>query len=48
MAPETLAEKARAKLQAVLDNPNRNDATCMFAMPTSFADVVLTCMVDSL
>ncbi|KAJ4003475.1 hypothetical protein NW752_012092 [Fusarium irregulare] len=27
MAPQTMAEKARAKLQAVLDNPNRNDAT---------------------
>ncbi|RGP80013.1 hypothetical protein FLONG3_1784 [Fusarium longipes] len=27
MAPQTMAEKAKAKLQAVLDNPNRNDAT---------------------
>jgi hypothetical protein len=28
MAPQTMAEKAKAKLQAVLENPNRNDATC--------------------
>ncbi|XEV02574.1 hypothetical protein FSHL1_007861 [Fusarium sambucinum] len=27
MAPQTMAEKAKAKLQAVLENPNRNDAT---------------------
>ncbi|KAF9768876.1 hypothetical protein IL306_013770 [Fusarium sp. DS 682] len=27
MAPQTLAEKAKAKLQAVLEDPNRNDAS---------------------
>ncbi|KAM0559839.1 hypothetical protein ACHAPJ_003787 [Fusarium lateritium] len=27
MAPQTLAEKAKEKLQAVLENPNRNDAS---------------------
>ncbi|KAF4456775.1 hypothetical protein FALBO_15339 [Fusarium albosuccineum] len=27
MAPQTAAEKAKAKLQAVLDNPGRNDAS---------------------
>lgn len=29
MAPQTLAEKAKAKLQAVLEDPNRNDSSCM-------------------
>ncbi|KAF5713111.1 hypothetical protein FGLOB1_4164 [Fusarium globosum] len=27
MAPQTLAEKAKAKLQAVLEDPNRNDSS---------------------
>lgn len=33
MAPQTLAEKAKAKLQAVLEDPNRNDSSCTYALP---------------
>jgi hypothetical protein len=33
MAPQTLAEKAKAKLQAVLEDPNRNDASGTLCRP---------------